>query len=32
MRHGEFLRLNPTAAAVDLDLGDDRDDRTRALA
>jgi hypothetical protein len=25
MRHDEFLGLNPTAAAVDLDLGDYRD-------
>ena len=31
MRHGEFARPDFAAAAVDLDLGDDRDERTRAL-
>jgi hypothetical protein len=31
MRHGEFARLHLAAAAIDLDLGDDRDHGTRVL-
>jgi hypothetical protein len=29
--NGEFLRTDLAAAAIDLDLGDNRDDRTRTL-
>jgi hypothetical protein len=31
MRHGEFARPHLTGMAIDFDLGDDRDHRTRAL-